>query len=101
MADWKNSRKSTNIKDFRGNPAAADADAIGEKIQNIMDNMVLAKNTASTLPGQAARNFERKMAYDLDELGTKGKGRIGGGRGYANRLEKVTAKRQPIRLNSK
>lgn len=101
MAKWNSSRKSRNIQDFRKNPAAADAAALGDKIQNIMDNMVLAKNEVSTMPGPTARRFEQKLAKDLDELGTKGKGRLGGGRPFQNRLQKVSAARQPIRLNTK
>lgn len=94
-------RKSSNVQDFRNNPAAANAAAIGDVLQTQLDNMVMTKNEVSSIPGPTARAFEKKIAYDLDEVGTKGKGRLGGGRAFQNRVQKVTAARQPIKLNNR
>lgn len=98
MKNVKKMRKSHNVQDFRGNPAAANAAHIGDQLQTILNNMVKTKAEVDTYPGPSARAFGQKLAYELDEPGTKGKGRLGGGRAFRNRFQKATAAEQPIKL---
>lgn len=100
MADWKKGRKSTNIEDFRNNPAAADAQAMGEAIQRQIDKVIVVKAEVAGYNSPEARSLEKDMAYKLDAIGTKGKGRLGGGRGYMGAVQR-TINRLPPRVKFK
>lgn len=89
MADFKRSRKSTNVQDIRSKPVG-DAYNLAGAIQATIDEAVLMKNNARNIPGFAARKVERDVTKLLDAQGTQGKGRVGAGRGFNNRLDVAT-----------
>lgn len=89
MANFMSSRKSSNVQDVRKKPVR-DAFNLANELQRTVDDAVLMKNTASMKAGFKARKVEREVTKLLDAQGTKGKGRIGAGRGYVNRLEQAS-----------
>jgi hypothetical protein len=84
-------RKSSNVQDLR-DPKVAHAHNMGQDLQNALDDIVLMRNEAQTMNSATARWFEKDSAYQLDAVGTKGKGRLGGGRSFRNRVEKAASR---------
>jgi hypothetical protein len=101
MPDFSKSRKSTNIEDWRGlTDAQKAARSMGEAIQRQIDRTMVLKAEVSGYNSQQARSMETDLSKDLDSFGTKGKGRLGGGRSYQNTLQR-TINRMPPRVKFK
>jgi hypothetical protein len=86
MADFSRSRKSKNVKDFRGNKPAQDAFSLGNKIQKELDTHFMelgARELDGSEIGKYGASLRRKQ---IDSYGTKGKGRAGAG---SRKVEKI------------
>lgn len=93
MANFMNSPKSGNIRDLR-KKAPREAHNLAIELQRTIDDAVVIKNEVRNRVGFAARKSEKTATALLDAQGTKGKGRIGAGRGFQNRLDVATERKK-------
>lgn len=80
-------RRSDKIIDTRNNAALAFAHDNANKVRQDIDDGVLMQHTARIIDTPQQRKIEKELTYLLDAMGTKGKGRYGGGRLNSSRFD--------------